>query len=248
MQKCIKCEQYKDLSSFYRSNRCASGYRGTCKLCCNKYSQSQYAREAKNKSFVNEIDALKTPDKEYLNSILSYCDGMLYAKVTRGNVKAGKLLGNDHGGYKRLCILGAHYLVHRIIWKMHHGYDAINIDHINNNRSDNRIENLKEITHKDNARKQIMPINNSSGFIGVSLVKASNKYRSMIGVDGNDIVIGTFSDINEAATAYNDAARKYHGDSGDFKAKINEAALHKKAVEQGEEYFAKIDATKKESK
>lgn len=229
MQKCIKCEQYKDFSSFYKSNRCTSGYRGTCKLCCNKYSQSQYARESKKKSFVDEIDALKTPDKEYLNSILSYCDGMLYAKVTRGNIKAGKLLGNDHGGYKRLCILGAHYLVHRIIWKMHHGYDAINIDHINNDRSDNRIDNLKEITHKDNSRKQIMPINNSSGFIGVSLVKSSNKYKSMIGVDGKDIVIGTFSDINEAATAYNDAARKYHGDSGDFKAKINEAALHKKS-------------------
>lgn len=248
MKKCIKCEQYKDFSSFYKSNRCTSGYRGTCKLCCNKYSQSQYARESKKKSFIDEIDALKTPDKEYLNSILYYCDGRLYAKVTRGNVKAGKLLGNDHGGYKRLCILGVHYLVHRVIWKMHHGYDAINIDHINNDRSDNRIENFKEITHKDNSRKQIMPINNSSGFIGVSLVKTSNKYKSMIRVDGKDIVIGTFSDINEAATAYNDAARKYHGDSGDFKAKINETALHKKAVEQGEEYFAKIDATKKESK
>lgn len=248
MQKCIKCEQYKDFSLFYKSNRCTSGYRGTCKLCCNKCSQSQYARESKKKSFIGEIDALKTPDKEYLNSILSYCDGMVCAKVTRGNVKAGKILGSEHGGYKRLVILGAHYLIHRIIWKMHHGYDAINIDHINNNRSDNRIENLKEITHKDNARKQIMPINNSSGFIGVSLVKASNKYKSMIKVDGKDVVIGTFSDINEAATAYNDAARKYHGDSGDFKAKINEAALHKKAVEQGEEYFAKIDTTKNKGK
>lgn len=224
MPTCTKCNQHKEISEFYKSNRCSSGYRGSCKKCCNKYSQRQYAREAKKKSSLNNSLSLKTPDAVYLNSILSYDNGNLYSKISRGNIKSGNILGNNHGGYKRLCILGAHYLVHRIIWKMHHGYDVEFIDHANNDRSDNRIENLKEISHKDNARKQLMPINNTSGFIGVSL-RSSGKYRAMISVNGKDIVIGTFLSATEASAAYNNAARKYHGDSGDFKAKINESKI-----------------------
>lgn len=225
MPTCTKCNQHKEVSEFYKSNRCSSGYRGSCKKCCNKYSQSQYARESKKKSLLSNSLSLKTPDADYLNSILYYDNGNLYSKISRGNIKAGKLLGNNHGGYKRLCILGAHYLVHRIIWKMHHGYDVEFIDHINNDRSDSRIENLQQILKTDNNRKQLMPINNTSGFIGVSIVKSSGNYRAMIRVNWKDIVIGTFATANEASAAYNNAARKYHGDSGDFKAKINESKM-----------------------
>ena len=170
--------------------------------------------------------SLATPSREVLCSLLTYDDGKLFAKVSRGNVKAGSAIGeNNHGGYRRFSILGAHYLVHRVIWKMHHGYDVEFIDHINNDRSDNRINNLNGILKQDNNRKQLIPKNNTSGFIGVSQVRYSGNYRAMITVDYKHVVIGTFSDPISAAIAYNKAARMYHGESGDFKARLNEAKM-----------------------
>lgn len=224
MQECKKCKEVKPFSNFYKQSR--SGLpRGTCKKCANKSSRERGA-EARSKTIKTKGGANVTPTKERLHELFSYNDGELTSKVSRGNIKQGSNIeGTDLGGYKRITVDGINYLKHRIIWKMIKGFDSEFLDHIDNNRSNNRIENLRVTSKKTNSRKQLTPSNNSTGLIGVSLVKASGKYRAMICVNHKDIVIGTFSSKIAAAKAYNKAAIKYHGDAGEFKAGQNEIAM-----------------------
>ena len=83
------------------------------------------------------------------------------------------------------------------------------IDHINNNKLDNRKCNLRECTIQENQRNKSKPKNNTSGFKGVE--KRKNRYRAALRVDGVRIYFGTFDCPIKAAKAYNEAAIKYFG-------------------------------------
>lgn len=87
-------------------------------------------------------------------------------------------------------------------------------DHINGDRLDNRRQNLRAVTKKENRRNRSMLEKNKSGYKGV--VELSDKFRlknfrANIGVDGKNIYLGHFSTAQEASLAYNEAARKYFG-------------------------------------
>ena len=85
-------------------------------------------------------------------------------------------------------------------------------DHINGNGLDNRRENLRNCTAIENSRNQSMAKSNKSGFKGVSWHKAGCKWRSVIHNQGKQEHLGEFFCIVKAAKAYDEAARKYHGD------------------------------------
>jgi hypothetical protein len=76
-------------------------------------------------------------------------------------------------GYKTGCVDGRVYMAARIVWKLVHGYDPIEIDHINRVKTDNRLTNLREATRSINCRNRGLLRNNTSGVSGVYLEKSS---------------------------------------------------------------------------
>ena len=84
------------------------------------------------------------------------------------------------------------------------------VDHINGDRSDNRLNNLRWCTRQGNRRNRKKIEGTSSKYIGVS--QRNNNWRSRIHVNNIEIYLGSFSSEKDAAKIYNEAARKYHGE------------------------------------
>jgi len=111
----------------------------------------------------------KTISQEYVKSLFDYKDGHLYWKVNKTTRNwVGKRVGSPINGYLSVMVDGKNWMCHRLIYLIHHGYMPSKIDHINNNRSDNRIENLRAADDKQNAHNQVLRSNNVSGIKGVS--------------------------------------------------------------------------------
>lgn len=182
------------------------------------------ARYDKTKTFVGHNQSnLPMPSQEYLRSIFDYhSDGYFIRKVSRGRQKAGaKVKGKlEEHGYIRMLLNYDLFLIHRLIWKWHYGTEPEYIDHINNDRTDNRIENMQEYDKKSNARKQLTPTNNTSGFIGAAPY-CKGGFVSYICVDSKKITIGYFNELKSAVLAYNKFAIEHHGEAGQFKADQN---------------------------
>ena len=108
----------------------------------------------------------------------------------------------DPKGYKcGLCNRKALF-AHRVAWALAHGaWPAEQIDHINGDRSDNRIGNLREVSSQGNSRNRGIHGNNNSGCTGVSWHKKKQKWAAYIsGPDGRSH-LGFFTDVNEAIAA-----------------------------------------------
>lgn len=138
--------------------------------------------------------------------------GLLYWKKSKGRANAGDIAGSKaKNGYLTVRINGVLYYVHRVVWFLEKGYWPEHIDHINGDRSDNRISNLREATQDQNRKNLRMKVTNKSGFKGVSWHKSWNKWIATITKDRKHILIGGFTYPEEAAIAYDNAAVKLHG-------------------------------------
>lgn len=122
---------------------------------------------------------------------------------------AHSVAGTNKDGYLRIGIGNSLYYGHRLAWALHHGeYPEGEIDHINRNRLDNRIMNLREVSHAQNMQNKGERIDNTSGVIGVTWDKASNKWQAGIGVNGKYKNLGRFDCIEHAAIARESAERE----------------------------------------
>lgn len=100
--------------------------------------------------------------------------------------------------------------MHRFIMNL---YDnSLCVDHINGDTLDNRRENLRICTHSQNMRNRRPSAKSTSGFKGVNWNKNSNKWEVRIKKDGKSIGVGYFNCLISAAKAYNEAAKKHHGE------------------------------------
>jgi len=115
----------------------------------------------------------------------------------------------NNSGYASAKIGGKFVLMHRLIMKANPGQE---IDHINNNKLDNRKTNLHFCTRSQNLAKRNRPPHNSSGYKGVSYCCQTNKYRAYIQYKGKHIAIGRFLTAVEAAKAYNKKAVELYGE------------------------------------
>lgn len=129
------------------------------------------------------------------------------------NVKAGRITGCNSNGYKVISINKKLYYAHRLAWLYVYGtWPAKDIDHINCNKSDNRLCNLREATHSQNKCNIGRKRNNKSGYKGVSWHKGAKKWDAKIRANGSRIYIGLFDTAEEASEAYERYARNLHGE------------------------------------
>lgn len=168
------------------------------------------------------------PDQSFLLSLLSYdpSTGVLtwkrrdedFAKfagwsgstLTIWNTKfAGKTAKRSlRNGYIGITILGQRYFAHRIIWKMVTGLDPDHIDHFNGQTSDNRFENLSDVSALENQRNRKLNSNNRTGQCGVHWCRTNKKWTARIRVSGESRMLGRFSDFSEAVHARKRAERE----------------------------------------
>ena len=138
--------------------------------------------------------------KEYLHERFTYSEGELYWKVVFSpRLTVGQKAGDVDGtGYRRVMMGKQHYKLHRLIWIMFHGDIPVGlyIDHINQNRRDNRIENLRLATKSANNRNRQAA--------GVTFDKARSKWRAQASVDNTTVTLGRFDSEQEAKSAFED--------------------------------------------
>ena len=108
----------------------------------------------------------------------------------------GTIAGSDVNGYISISINKIRYKAHRLAWI--YMYGTINkemIDHINHDKKDNRIFNLREASRSDNAF-------NLKKTVGVSICKQTNKYRARLKFKGKTKCLGYYENFNDAQNAY----------------------------------------------
>ena len=143
---------------------------------------------------------------DLLNHLFEYDKetGNLIWKIkpsSRGHsVKVGYIAGTlKSHGYLCVGINYNSYRAHRLIFLMHKGYLPKTIDHINGDKLDNRIENLRAATVGQNQHNRKTNANNTSGYKGVSWNKAQKKWVARITLERKNIHLGYFANVEEAA-------------------------------------------------
>jgi hypothetical protein len=120
---------------------------------------------------------------------------------------------NDGVGYKRSTIFGKQYRAHRVGWCIAFGYwPEQQIDHINGDRSDNRLCNLREASNAQNQHNRKSMRGSSSEYLGVCWSSACQKWAARIRHGEKNVHIGIFQCEHDAALAYNFVASEIRGE------------------------------------
>ena len=153
--------------------------------------------------------------KQLITEYFDHKDGHLYwKKVMHPNKQylVGQEVGSIHKtGYRHVTWMGKVHKVHRLIFFLEHGYLPKEIDHINGDRQDNRIENLREVTRSENQYNKAMCSNNTSGFRGVNWHKHSKSWVVRVCTKGKTKILGYFKDLELAGLVADEARNLYHG-------------------------------------
>ncbi len=149
------------------------------------------------------------------NEAFEYRNGELYWKIMTNPSK--KLIGKkagcqSSGAYGVVNLDSKSYSLHKVIFCMHNGYMPPIVDHINGNKSDHRIENLRAATHQSNNWNKVTQSNNKLGKKNISWHKQNQKYWVQL-VQNRKKVVSVFVDNLELAELVAIEARnKYHGE------------------------------------
>ncbi len=150
------------------------------------------------------------PPKEIKKALLyDMGAGQLVWAIERSN--GGKIFGKIAGnlnkeGYRTLGFLKRRYQVHRLIWYFHYGdWPALDIDHINGNRADNRITNLRLATHRQNLHNT--KHHRSGKLVGCHFLKSLGRWRAMITIDHKRVFLGMHKTEELAHSAYKEALK-----------------------------------------
>lgn len=163
----------------------------------------------------------RTPKHTYteIAEVLNYIPetGELIWLRSSGNAKAGARAGcySQNLKYRLVGVLGEYYYEHRVAWLLHYGeWPRGYVDHINRDKLDNRITNLRVCTKQQNIANAGPKKHNKLGVKGV--YRRKDKFRACIRVHGRTKNLGTFDTVQEAAAAYATAARDTFGEFAQF--------------------------------
>lgn len=153
---------------------------------------------------------------DYDNGVLRWIEKLSARSQYVIGSAAGFVSTQKDSEYRYIKIGGKRYNAANIIWLYHYGVmPDVLIDHINHDKSDNRIENLRLATQKENSRNRSLGVKNTSGVIGVD--KHEGKWSArIINNEGKRISLGRFKTFKEAAAAraVAELALGYHPNHG----------------------------------
>ena len=152
---------------------------------------------------------------DLLNELFDYdkeTGNLIWKRKSSAKVKVGDIAGTlKSNGYICVGINHNSYRAHRLIFLMHKGYLPKTIDHINRDKLDNRIENLRAATVSQNQYNRKTNANNTSGYKGVSWHTENKNWVGRINLEGKTIHLGAFDNVEEAAEVVRKAREELHG-------------------------------------
>lgn len=163
---------------------------------------------------MNDIELLRHAlEAEELRRKVDYDPdtGIMTLKATGKGYVTGRVVGHKHHkGYLIYTFNSKKYGMHRLAWLHYYGqWPEHEIDHINGNKADNRICNLRDVPRLLNAQNRPNPLPNNK--LGITGVKAKNgRFQAQIRVDGKMKHLGMFDTASEASNAYQTAKAKFH--------------------------------------
>jgi hypothetical protein len=166
-----------------------------------------------------------------LRELLDYdaTTGAFTRKTAGGGMPAGAVAGgvDKINGYNRIRVEGSHYRAHRLVWMFMTGqWPTSDIDHINQNKADNRWANLRVASKKqNNQNRSAANTGTRSGFRGVDWCRSRREdpWRATISNDGKKIHIGYFPSAEDAYAAYLSVKSKIHDYSPSLTAERTES-------------------------
>lgn len=157
------------------------------------------------------------PELELLEKYLQYDSeaGIAYWKKSPArNTKAWTVAGTKKPDYWVIRFQNSEYQAHRIFWYLHYKEDPAEnlVDHIDGNKYNNKISNLRLVNHAQNQMNQTKAKStNKTGVLGVCWDKAAQRYKAFITVDKKKKHIGHYKTLEEAAVARQLAVEQYFG-------------------------------------
>lgn len=143
-----------------------------------------------------------------MTDVFEYRDGELYWLTGR---RKGQRFGSPHSnGYRRGAWRGRFWYEHRLIWEMFKGPTGLYIDHIDGDKQNNKIENLREASHSQNLANSKIYKNNKSGHKGVFYDKERQCYRVEVKFAGKSIT-HRVDDFELACLVADEARNLLHG-------------------------------------
>ncbi|AZF94941.1 hypothetical protein HOU74_gp35 [Pectobacterium phage Phoria] len=138
--------------------------------------------------------------------------GELTRLRTGGGQLAGTIAGSTNkAGYTQVGVAGKLVYAHRIAWMLYYGEQPpAFIDHIDGDKSNNSIANLRAASKRENAHNQPKTAANTSGFKGVSRVRG--RYQAQIRINSKHHHLGYYDTPEDAALAYEQVAKDTHGE------------------------------------
>lgn len=152
-------------------------------------------------------------DQQEVLRAFEYKDGKLYwkLKASRKTIIGSEAGTTNSKGYRVVVWNKKHYRTHQLVYLMFNGVMPEQLDHINGNRQDNRIENLRVVNNSQNQWNRKISVNNKTGYKNVKWVERIGKYVVAISVEKKSKHIGVFNDLSMACMAAQQARNLYHG-------------------------------------
>ena len=159
---------------------------------------------------------------DYVLSAFDYQDGNLIRKTGRVN-EIGQIAGCVHKGkgYIHVKIKAKAFKAHRLVFLYHHGYLPECVDHIDGDKTNNKIENLRAATKEENCHNQKIRSTNKSGYKGVKWVEHCKKWQVEVCKNYKQLRFGMYEDLELAGLVAIEATELIHGRFSAYKGVLN---------------------------
>ena len=125
--------------------------------------------------------------------------GIFTRKTALSNrVKIGDILNSNYNGYYAVRTNGKSFYLHRLAWLYYYGIEPNTIDHIDGNKTNNKINNLRNVTQQCNQKNMKKSKANISGHTGIYRHSKNEKWVANICINGKTKYLGSFFNISEA--------------------------------------------------